>query len=82
MVVFKTDAGRLREACVIRIHELRAAYDEQGNPLRPAKTYQEISAELGLSLGTVYSVCTGRTHRAMVPLGHPLHPATRTETLR
>ena len=34
-------------------------------------TYQQIAQELGLSVGTVYNICTGRTHRDDVPLGHP-----------
>lgn len=76
----KTSVGRLREACVARIHELRAAYDWEGKPLKPARTYQQIATELGISHGTVYNVATGRTHKDDVPLGHPLHPLTKAAT--
>lgn len=67
----KTTTGRCREACVARVHELRAAFDEHGRAQRPRMTYQQIAQELGLSVGTVYNICTGRTHRDDVPLGHP-----------
>lgn len=65
----KTAAGRLREAGVARIHELRDAYDDNGDakPGKPKRTLQSIAAELGLSLGTVYNVCAGKTHRDLHP---------------
>lgn len=82
MSSLKTSSGRLREACVLRIHELRAAYDAEGKPLEPAMTYQEIVAALSaegtvVSPGTIYNVLTGRTHKDDVPLGHPKHPDSR-----
>lgn len=77
----KTTVGRLREACVTKIHELRAAFDSEGQPLKPAMTYQQIATRLGVSSGTVYNVCTGRTHPDDVPLGHHLHPLTRLVTV-
>lgn len=63
----KSSKGRLREACVEKIHELRGAFDAQGNPKRPERTYQEIAAMLNVSIGTVYNVVTGRTHPDMHP---------------
>lgn len=68
----KSGAGRLREGGVARIHELRGAYDAEGNAIKPPKmTYRQIAAELDVSQGTVYNVVTGRTHVDDVPRGHP-----------
>lgn len=75
----KTASGRCREACVARVHELRAAYDADGRPQRPRMTYQQIAEELGLSVSTIYNICRGKTHPDDVPLGHPKHP--RSESL-
>ena len=72
----KTSAGRLRELCVARVHELRGAYTPEGQKQNPRMTYQQIATALDLSLGTVYNIVTGKTHRDDVPLGHPLHPKT------
>lgn len=73
----KTSAGRLRDMCAQEVHRLRAAYDEEGRPVKPAMTYLQIANKLGVTPGTIYNIVTGRTHRDDVPLGHPLHPNTR-----
>jgi hypothetical protein len=48
---YKTPKGRLRENGARRVLELRAG----------GWTYDKISRELSLSLGTVYRICKGRT---------------------
>lgn len=47
----KTPAGRLREEGVREIRERRAK----------GETYQSIATAMGVSIGTVYNVCTGKT---------------------
>jgi DNA invertase Pin-like site-specific DNA recombinase len=47
----KAPNGRLREAGAVRIHEL----------VESGRTYQEVAILLGISIGTVYNVNTGRT---------------------
>lgn len=47
----KTPAGRLTEAGVREIRRRRSNGD----------TYQAIANALGVTLGTVFNVCTGRT---------------------
>lgn len=47
----KTPNGRLREAGARAVLERR----------KDGKTYQEIATEIGISIGTVYNICTGRT---------------------
>ena len=47
----KTPAGRLREEAVREIRERRAKGD----------TYQKIANDYGVSLGTIYNVCKGKT---------------------
>jgi hypothetical protein len=69
----KTSAGRLRDVGAARIHEMRGAYDSEGNKQNPRMTYQQIATALGLSVGTIYATCVGRTHRDDVPVGHPLY---------
>jgi len=54
---YKAPNGRLRESGVIRVLELRSA----GGDLRGAWTYERIAREVGVSLGTVYRICKGRT---------------------
>lgn len=49
----KTPAGRLTEAGVKKILDLRRT---------DQLTYQEIAAVMGCSLGTVYNCCKGNTH--------------------
>lgn len=71
MNTLKSSSNRLREATVAKIHELRGAYDSEGKPQKPTRTYQSIATELGISLGTVYNVVKGRTHKEDVPKGHP-----------
>ena len=71
----KTSAGRLRDAGAARVHEMRGAYSEDGQKQNPRMTYQEIATALGLSVGTIYSICVGKTHRDDVPRGHPLYMA-------
>jgi hypothetical protein len=48
---YKTPQGRLRETGARRVLELRAEH----------WTYEKIARELGVSLGTVFRICTGRT---------------------
>ena len=50
---YKTPAGRLREFGAREILRLR--------DLEPKPTYQAIAMELGVSIGTVFNVVTGRT---------------------
>lgn len=78
---YKTSAGRLREAGVARIHELRDAYDTNGDPKEASKkwTLQAIATELGLSLGTVYNVCAGKTHKDQHPALSKGKPARMPE---
>ena len=47
----KTPNGRLREDGVREIRQRRAK----------GETYQKIATALGVSLGTVYNVCSGKT---------------------
>ena len=68
----------MRDEGAARIHELRGAYTPDGKKQTPRMTYLQIATLLGLTVGTVYNVATGRTHRDDVPLGHPLHPLTGT----
>ena len=50
--MLKSEKGRLTQAGVARVRELRA----QG------KTYQAIAEEMKICLTTVYNVCKQRTH--------------------
>lgn len=68
---YKFASGRLSEKCVAEVHRLRGAYDAEGRKTKPAMSYQAIAEVLGISLGTVYNIATGRTHSDEVPLGHP-----------
>ena len=63
--------GRLTEAGVSEIHRLRAA----------GHTYPAIAKLVGISNGTVYQVCKGKTQRDMHPTVHiyPWAPATAAE---
>ncbi len=56
---YKTPAGRLREAGVLEIRRLR---DEKRADGKPVHSYQAIATNMGVSIGTVYNVCSGKTH--------------------
>ncbi len=53
----KTPGGRLREAGAREILRLRQTPKSDGRK----HTYQEVAALLGVSVGTVFSVCKART---------------------
>ena len=61
--------GRLLQAGVMRIHMLRGAWDEDGNPKKPDVKLETIATELGVSLGTVHSVCSGKSYKSLHPSG-------------
>lgn len=67
----KFPTGQLTEFCISEVHRLRGAYDDEGRKVKPALSYQAIAEKLGISLGTVYNIATGRTHVGQVPKGHP-----------
>ena len=66
---FKAENGRLLQAGVMRIHMLRGAWDEDGNPKKPDVKLETIATELGVSLGTVHSVCSGKSYKSLHPSG-------------
>jgi DNA invertase Pin-like site-specific DNA recombinase len=53
MTKAKAPNGRLREDTVRAIRARRGTV--------PATTYQAIAQEFGVSIGTVYNICTGKT---------------------
>lgn len=54
----KTPAGRLTEEGVRAIRAMRAETNEAG---KPKHTYAVIAERFGLTVGTVFQVCTLRT---------------------
>lgn len=54
----KTPAGRLTEAGVRAMRKMR---DEKKADGSAKHTYQAIASAFGVTLGTVFNVCTGRT---------------------
>lgn len=54
----KTPAGRLTEAGVRAMRKMR---DEKKDDGAARHTYQAIANSFGVTLGTVFNVCTGRT---------------------
>ncbi len=58
--MLKSAKGRLLEDGVTRIQALR----EQNHPSTGKRwTYQQIAAEMGVSMSTVYNVLTEKTHK-------------------
>ncbi len=54
----KTPAGRLTEEGVRAIRKMR---DEKTPDGKPRHTYAQIASTFGVTLGTVFNVCTNRT---------------------
>ncbi len=55
----KTPTGRLTEDGVRAMRAMRQEKREDG---KAKHTYQAIAAAFGVTLGTVFNVCSGRTH--------------------
>ncbi len=64
----KAPSGKLRESTV---HQIRAM---RGDPKKPSMTYQKIAEEVGVSIGTIYNVVTGKTWGWLESLSPPPSP--------
>lgn len=58
------------ERGVMQIHSFRRAYESEGHPCPAKHTLEEVAKLVGVTIGTVHSVCTGKTHKDL----HPSRP--------